>query len=331
MRRTLVALLLLVLLAAIVPFVGDTLFGWGPDASLLPVRGQLVDIGSSRRLNVFDQGEGRPIVLVHGSPSHAAEWSALPARLAALGHRVVTYDRPGYGHSTRLAGPHGRYTYVSNAMDLLALLDALGLEQVSLVGWSFGGGVVQELAVRRPDRVSHVVLIGSVGPDMPRDPSPRLVDRIIASPFGVGILTWISKVPPLSYRLVHDSLILAFSGSRAIPTGWTLHTQAALSMPGTFATLVGETRFADHTQLRPEDIGVPSLVIHGSEDFLVPYSVGLDLDARLPTSALESVIGGSHMLPVTHPDLLAARIHELVGSRYREGSLPEEPPGDEAP
>jgi pimeloyl-ACP methyl ester carboxylesterase len=319
---------MLVLLACIViggPFLGDALLGWGPDTSILPPEGRRVEIGEGRHLNVYEWGEGTAIVLVHGWGSCAADWAELPEMLASLGHRVVAYDRPGYGYSTRLLASDGNYTYASNARDLRALLDALQIEQATVVGWSFGGGVAQTLAVDSPDRISALALVASTGPGMrDSDETSDLLGAIIVSPVGSAILTWGSKIPPLSWQWTSESVAAAFAGAENVPTGWTIRTQSTLALPGTFRTLTAESRQSDPNGLMPGRIAAPTLVFQGSDDTLVPYSIGESLDAALPQSAFVGIVGGSHMLPVTHADVLATKIHELAGSAYVAGRLPND-------
>ena len=83
---------------------------------------------------------------------------------------------------------------------------------------------------------------------------------------------------------------------------------------------------SDPAGLTPERIATRALIVQGSDDLLVPYAVAEGLDRRLPRSALVGVVGGSHMLPVTHPELIATHLHELAGSAYAAGRLPGEGP-----
>ena len=124
--------------------------------------------------------------------------------------------------------------------------------------------------------------------------------------------------------MIHQSTIVAFSNEKKIPAQWSQYTQAMLALPGTHRAVAGEwSTTLEPGVIEPERISITTLVVHGTADNLVPYPVGEDLHRRLPNSAMESVIGGSHMLPVTHSQLLAERIDQLVGTRYRDGTLPE--------
>jgi pimeloyl-ACP methyl ester carboxylesterase len=321
--RALLVVASFVAAVAALPFVGDALFGWRPDARVLPEAGTSIGIGGGRSLNVRDGGAGDVVVLVHGWASSAIDWDSLPERLRALGHRVVAYDRAGYGYSTRSIPPDGGYTYASHARDLIALLDALSIERATLVGWSFGGGVVQEAAVATPDRVAALALVASVGPDEAADDDPSWLDRVLASPtVAPWVLAWVARIPPLSWETTHRRVVESFSGEAFVPTGWTIRTQAMLSLPGTFRTLASESAYADSRALRPERIRAPTLVLHGEEDAVVPLAVGRGLARRIPDASLEVIRAGSHMLPVTHAERLAGAIHALTAETPAEEAAP---------
>jgi pimeloyl-ACP methyl ester carboxylesterase len=322
---------ILVLLAAIVflPPIAADLGGYRADPARVRHDGRQIEIGDGRFLHVVDlepkaaKGQGAaPVVLIHGLPGTTTDWAATPDRLVDLGHRVIVYDRVGYGFSSREPSPEARHTYASNAEDLAALLDALAREgpfaPPVLVGWSYGGGVVQKLVETSPERASAIVLIGSVGPaldDPASRPQPGLVDWIVASPAGVAIFDWLGSVPPLADAVVQGVLVEAFASERAVPAGFLESSRAALELPGTFTAFVAEQRQNDIGSLHPERIDLPALVLHGTEDHLVPYEVGQHLQTQLPRSKFDTVFDGSHMLPVTHPDRVAQAIHDLAQGR----------------
>jgi pimeloyl-ACP methyl ester carboxylesterase len=224
---------------------------------------------------------------------------------------VITYDRVGYGSSTRDSVAPGEYSYESNARDLLALLDALGIERAALAGWSYGGAVVQTLAVEHPDRVSHLALLGSVGPAQKPGGNDTL-GRIIASGAGEEVLRWAGTVEPIAEAFIQENLKAAFAKESAIPEGWNERTRAMLALPGTLSAFVAEEQRGDPSSLHPERIRLPALVLHGTDDFLVPLSVGENLAKRLPAAQLLEVPGASHMLHVTHGDLVAGALHALT-------------------
>ncbi len=328
MRKWAIIVPLLLLAIYFGPFLWKSQVGeWGPGDEVRADRGRLVELADGRALNVHDRGEGPPIVLIHGWASNADDWAEVPELLVERGHRVIWYDRPGYGYSTRDRSNEGNFSLASNARDLVQLLDALGLERAALVGWSFGGGVAQRVAIDQPDRVSHVGLVGSVGPRSTppdADGQTELVDRILHSPLAVPFLDWVSNVPPIAFAVTEQSVAEAFSGNENVPTGWTIYTQAMLALPGTADAMAGELQ-RNETNPDPARITQPTLIIHGSDDALVPFTVAEAIDRAAPDSALEAVLGGSHMLPVTDGKRVADLIHELVGTAYREGQLPGQP------
>jgi pimeloyl-ACP methyl ester carboxylesterase len=311
MRRFAWVLVLLVIAGVGVPLLGSHWLGWGQNPGAVPAASKRVEIGRGRALNVLDLGEGSPIVLVHGFPSSLQDWAEVPEKLAAMGHRVIVYDRVGYGSSSRDGGAPGEYTYASSAHDLLALLDALGLQRVALAGWSYGGAVVQALAVEHPERVSHLALLGSEGPARKRG-GDDAVGRIIASGMGEEVLRWAAVIAPVGEAFTQENLKAAFAKESAIPEGWNERTRAMLALPGTLAAVVAEEQRGDPSSLHPEQIRVPAVVLQGTADFLVPLAVGEDLAKRLPAADLLAIPGGSHMLPVTDADLVAGALHALV-------------------
>ena len=308
--RSLLRLLLLIGVIACVPPIVGWMRGGHENAAALPAHGRPVVIAGEVALNVVERGSGTPVVLIHGLPSSAYDWGETPAALADRGHRVVAYDRAGFGYSSRPAPADARYTYESNAADLKGLLDALSIDRASLVGWSYGGAVVQTFAERWPDRVRSATLVGAVGPGFEaREAS--LLDRVIDSPFAAQLLGWVGSVPPVSRAMTTASLNDAFSGSAHIPDGYVEFTRAMLALPGTLDSFVWEARRSRPENLRPQALRAPSLVLHGEDDRLVEVAVGKDLHAKLPDSELVIVPRGSHMLPITHPALVAERVHRL--------------------
>src|SRR6187401_762273 len=109
-----------------------------------------------------DHGSGSPVVLIHGWPLSGASWEKQTAALLAAGHRVITYDRRGFGRSSR---PSIGYNYDTFAADLDVVLRTLDLQKVDLVGFSMGTGeVTRYLARYGTTRLRKAVLIGTLGP-----------------------------------------------------------------------------------------------------------------------------------------------------------------------
>ncbi|HSJ97367.1 MAG TPA: alpha/beta hydrolase [Myxococcota bacterium] len=309
MRTAPIVLLLLAAAVLGLPVAAPWL-GLGPDRARLPAPGRSVAIGAGLALNVVEAGSGPPVVLVHGLPSNVGDWADLPAALASRGLRAIAYDRVGYGGSSRAPADGDAYTYAANAVQLRELLDALGVERAALAGWSYGGGIVQRLAADAPERVSHLVLIGSVGPALGAEPAPHdWVARVARSPAGPAVFRWVLAIGPLGRLATAQPVAEAFSGAERVPGGFRERTAAQLALPGTVDAWILEERRAVHDALGTEAVAAPALVVHGSEDRLVPLAVGKDLAERLPRGELLVVEGGSHMLPVTHGEHLAEELH----------------------
>jgi pimeloyl-ACP methyl ester carboxylesterase len=307
--------LLLVLLAAgfFLPPAVTPLLGLGPDPALLPEPGKRVSLTDGTTLSVTEIGRGEPVVFVHGLPGSASDWSVVAEHLAPFGYRTIAYDRAGYGFSSRPLEVSDRYTLTSNAHDLAGLLDTLGIDRATLVGWSYGGGIVQTLALESPQRVSHLVLVASVGPLVVPDPEGEpLASRLVHSPVALPLFDWVRSVPPLTRSLTQEALARAFSDSAAIPLGYEGRTQALLSLPGALRSYVLEEQRFDPRALRPEAITTPTLVLQGSDDLLVKPAVAEDLAKRVPNARLVMLPIGSHMLPITDPDEIVRRIQEFV-------------------
>src|ERR1700747_306457 len=125
-----------------------------------------------------DHGSGSPVVLIHGWPLSGASWEKQTAALLAAGHRVITYDRRGFGRSSK---PAVGYNYDTFAADLDAVLSTLNLTDVSLVGFSMGTGeVTRYMGKYGTKRVHRAVLIGTLGPYLVKaDDNPEGVDRSV--------------------------------------------------------------------------------------------------------------------------------------------------------
>src|SRR5882757_2838774 len=122
-----------------------------------------------------DHGTGQPVVLIHGYPLNGHSWEKQERVLLEAGHRVISYDRRGFGRSSQ---PTVGYDYDTFAADLKALLDHLDLRDVTLVGFSMGSGeVVRYLGTFGSQRVRNAALLGAIPPFLLRtDDNPEGVD-----------------------------------------------------------------------------------------------------------------------------------------------------------
>lgn len=306
MRRFLLALVALLLALVVLP---PLLFALFPEeAPALPEPGRRIPVGNGLAVNAVERGTGPPVVLVHGLPGSGYDWAPLTEALAARGHRVIAYDRVGYGHSD--GRPDDDFTVAANARELHGLLESEGLDDVTVVGWSYGGSTVMQAAQDGPGRIGRVVLVGSAGPLEHPPEEPVLMGLLFSPP----VLRWAEAVPPLTRGMQRGLSIEAFSG-QPMPDWWLPQLEANFAAPHTRRTWLGEEdqfRWDDHD---PAAIDLPILVIHGDDDRLVSIDVGRTLHELAPRSELLVVEDGSHMLPITHAELLADRIAEFDRSR----------------
>lgn len=304
MRRWLVGLALLVAALIALPPQWFRAFGAAPPA--LPPADRTIGLAAGTALSALDRGSGPPLVLVHGLPGCGHDWSPLVDALAERGHRVIAYDRAGYGRSDPRRA--GAYTVDENARDLLALLESEDLRDATVVGWSYGGGTAIRAAILDPARIARLVLIGSAGPwaDAPEDPA------LFAVLFSKPAMDWMGAVPPVARALQAAISAQAFA-PEPVPPWWAAQLAANLGSPHTAHAYRQEgALFAWSEDLDPSPIDRPILVIHGAEDRLVPLQVGHGLHRSAREGRLAVVEGAGHMLPVTRPALLADQIAAFV-------------------
>ncbi|MGI4874662.1 MAG: alpha/beta fold hydrolase [Janthinobacterium lividum] len=257
--------------------------------------------GKPIELHYCDYGQGDPIVLIHGWPLSAASWEYQLAELPLHGKRVIAYDRRGFGHSDK---PWDGYDYDTLADDLKAVLDTLNLQNVTLVGFSMGGGEVARYMSRHNGaRVKSVVFVSAVTPyllqtsDNPDGVPKKMFDEMIEKLgqdrpgfletfgkgfYGVGL---VSK--PVSQAALDWSQSLALQAS---PRATTACVKAW-----------SETDFRQDLAT----IKVPALFIHGSSDKTVPPEVSAEKAVKLvPGAKLVVYDGEPHGLNVTAKDRL---------------------------
>lgn len=284
--------------------------GW-KDRLIPPPPGRMVQLPDGKQVNVLDTGAGRPIVLVHGFPGSAYTWGDLPMELANRGYRVISYDRLGYAHSSR-RDPGEAHTLKHNADDLAALLKLLELDNPVLAGWSYGGGVVQELVQTGGAEPPALILIGSIGRGFHTTKTPSFT--------ALTIMNWIFKLPGLGFPFAKSVFGKLFP--EPLPDSW-LHTALSFMVqPGTVGTIVAEAAEMDVDSLHPADIHVPTIIVHGRQDKNVPFEIGESLAQGIAGAKLSELPNAAHMLPVSDPIELACQMDEFI-----RDVTPIDPPG----
>jgi non-heme chloroperoxidase len=255
---------------------------------------------TSTQVHVEDTGgPGRPVVLIHGWPLSGASWDAQVPALAQAGLRVVRYDRRGFGQSDK---PRGGYEYDTLADDLDGVLNELDLHDVSLVGFSMGGGEVARYITRHgQDRLHSVVFASAVPPylaqteDNPDGPLTKdlademqdgltkdrdaFFDEFVTTFFSVdGTLAVSEEQRQAAIAMCHES-----------------DQRAALGCMEAFGT----TDFRDDLA----NVTVPTLVVHGDSDAVVPFEgSGKRTHAAIDGSELVVIENAPHGLNVSHRD-----------------------------
>lgn len=247
-----------------------------------------------------DHGSGSPVVLIHGWPLSGRSWENQVPALVEAGHRVITYDRRGFGDSSQA---WDGYDYDTFAADLDALLNHLDLSDVTLVGFSMGGGeVVRYIGQYGTARVSRAVLAAAVPPYLYRsedNPEGGLDDATIGQ-FQDGVRS--DRIAFL------DAFTTNFftAGDRtdlvSEPTRLYNREIAAFASPkGTLDCIAafGYTDFRDDIA----KVTVPTLVIHGDSDAIVPFEVsGRRSHEAIEGSSLVLIEGGPHGINATHAE-----------------------------
>jgi non-heme chloroperoxidase len=260
--------------------------------------------GQPVELYYEDHGTGRPVVLIHGWPLSGRSWEAQVGPLVEAGHRVVTYDRRGFGASSQ---PWTGYDYDTFAADLDALLTALDLTDVTLVGFSMGGGeVVRYLSRHGAARVRSAVLAAAVPPYLYKsadNPDGGLDDATIEQ-FQQGVRT-----DRLAFLDGFTKDFFSPGGSGLLKSAAVSEEQrryawqiAAFASPK--GTLDCITAFG-RTDFRPDvaAVTVPTLVIHGDSDAIVPLEVsGRRAHEAIAGSELVVIEGGPHGVNASHPE-----------------------------
>ncbi len=256
-----------------------------------------------------DHGAGSPVVLIHGWPLSGASWEKQTAALLAAGHRVITYDRRGFGRSSK---PATGYDYDTFAADLAAVLDALSLDKVDLVGFSMGTGeVTRYLGKYGSKRVRRAVLIGTLGPYLVKAPdNPEGVDSHVFK----GIKDSLRKDRPafllqfLRNFYNWDILGGKLVSEQVVEENWNVSVGA--SAIGTLACV--DAWVEDFRRDIPRN-DVPTLILHGDSDRILPADATSRRQAKLiKTVRSIELAGGPHGVLWTHSEEVNRALVEFL-------------------
>ena len=256
-----------------------------------------------------DHGVGQPVVLIHGYPLNGRSWERQERDLLAAGYRVIAYDRRGFGNSSR---PAAGYDYDTFTADLNAVIEHLNLTDFNLVGFSMGTGeVTRYLGRYGSGRVAKAAMFGVIPPfllktaDNPEGVDGQVFEGIKAAivkdryAYFKDFFDNFYNVDKLAPERISDQALQA-----------SFNVAAGSSPHATYACV--DTWLTDFRADLPR-IDVPTLVVHGTEDRILPYEAtaarlpGLIKDLRLVT-----VEGGPHNIGWTFPDEVNAALLDFL-------------------
>lgn len=259
-----------------------------------------------------DQGAGQPVILIHGYPLDGHSWERQTRELLAQGYRVITYDRRGFGQSSKV---HTGYDYDTFASDLNAVLETLDLRDVVLIGFSMGTGELARYVARHGhDRVAKLAFLASLEPflvqrpDNPDGVPQEVFDGIEAAAKG-DRFAWFTDFFSNFYNL--DENLGSRISEEAVRGSWNVAVGSApVAAYAVVPTWIEDFR-SDVEAVRAS--GKPTLILHGTKDNILP----IDATARrfrqaVPDADYVEIEGAPHGLLWTHADEVNAALKTFL-------------------
>jgi non-heme chloroperoxidase len=257
-----------------------------------------------------DHGSGQPVVLIHGYPLSGSSWEKQLAALLSAGHRVITYDRRGFGKSSQ---PTSGYNYDTFAEDLHKLITHLGLRDFALVGFSMGGGEVARYIGKYGSKgVSKAVILSGVPPFLLKTPdNPEGVDGSVFEGIEKAIAAdryaFFTEFFKNFYNT--DVLLNKRVSEEVVRASWNV---AALS--SATASLACVPTWHEDFRQDLSKIDVPTLVMHGDADRILPINASGARTGKLIKGARFVVVkDGPHCISWTHADEVNSELVNFLG------------------
>jgi 3-oxoadipate enol-lactonase len=254
-----------------------------------------LDLNGARQ-HYVSKGEGPPVVLVHALGGSLHAWHGVTENLS-LHHHVVAMDLRGHGRSELGSGKVSIGSYVD---DVAALIDALELPAVTLVGHSMGTLVAQQLAIKRPELVDNLILLGGISWFEPavRTAYEERADTVERDGMDALVDDWLpgALAPRTHAKLPQLTGLLRDLFLRNDPKSYAAACRA----------------IADAPKLAREQIGQPTLLLVGDHDRSTPIAMSEELHADIPVSRVKVVPAASHWATLEQPDFIASAILEFL-------------------
>jgi pimeloyl-ACP methyl ester carboxylesterase len=269
-----------------------------------------------------DHGSGDPVVLIHGYPLSGASWEKQLPVLLGAGRRVITYDRRGFGKSGQ---PTLGYNYDTFAEDLHKLVTKLKLRNFALVGFSMGGGEVARYIGKHGSKdVSHAVFISSVPPFLLKTPDNQegvdgSVFEGIQKAIAADRYAFFTDFFKNFYNT--DALLGKRVSEQAVQASWNMAAGASAT-----ASLACVTTWHEDFRKDVSRIDVPTLVIHGDADRIVPIAAAGERTTKLIKGARLSVVkDGPHCITWTHAEEVNDELVNFLGKGTAKHTAAEAP------
>lgn len=258
-----------------------------------------------------DHGTGDPVVLIHGYPLSGASWEKQIPVLLAAGHRVITYDRRGFGKSSQ---PTEGYHYDTFAEDLHKLVTHLKLRNFALVGFSMGGGEVARYIGKYGSKgVSKAVIMSGVPPFLLKtQDNPEGVDASVFEGIAKAVASDRYAFFTEFFKNFYNTDVLLGKriSEQAVQASWNVAASASAT-----ASLACVPTWLEDFRNDLARIDVPTLVIHGDADRILPLSASGQRTAQLVKgSRLHIIKDGPHAVNWTHAEEVNSQLVEFLGS-----------------
>ena len=261
-------------------------------------------------LHYEDHGSGQPVVLIHGYPLSGASWEKQVPALLNAGHRVITYDRRGFGKSSQ---PTTGYNYDTFAEDLHKLIAHLELREFALVGFSMGGGEVARYIGKYGSKgVRKAVIISGVPPFLLKTTdNPEGLDRSVFQGIEKAVTAdryaFFTEFFKNFYNT--DVLLNKRVSEQVVQASWNLAAGSSAT-----ASLACVPTWHEDFRQDVQKIDVSTLVIHGDADRILPIAASGHRTAKLIKGARLSVVkDGPHCITWTHAEEVNAELVNFLG------------------